>query len=240
MAQMGAIESPAHPRDAAALPLPLRRRFSPFPHARSQGWRLEEVAAASGVPSFTRRGGRDRTSSAAALEAEQDQRLPALGILEHVARTAHRTGWWRRFGAEAEEPAGQVRGHRVHPPIRPQRHAGRPANEHGLSTSQHTSTPRSPNATARPRTRPSGRRRRRCPPQPGLVRSWGDGSMAAMDGTMTDAAVDTRSTPMRKASPFDSRHPLRNETPRPTASPLGNPSCHLVRTPSSSPRSPST
>ncbi|WP_051808072.1 hypothetical protein [Streptomyces sp. NRRL F-2664] len=52
----------------------------------------------SGVPSLKQRTGRERTVSAAALEAELDQRLPARGILEHLARAAHWTAWWHRLG----------------------------------------------------------------------------------------------------------------------------------------------
>jgi hypothetical protein len=52
----------------------------------------------TGVPSLKQRVGRERTASAEALEAELDQRLPVRGILEHLARAAHWTGWWHRLG----------------------------------------------------------------------------------------------------------------------------------------------
>ncbi|WP_369199102.1 hypothetical protein [Streptomyces djakartensis] len=50
------------------------------------------------MSSLKQRVGHERTVSAAAMEAELDQRLPARGILEHLARAAHWTGWWHRFG----------------------------------------------------------------------------------------------------------------------------------------------
>lgn len=56
------------------------------------------IDPATGVPSLKQRVGRERTASAEALEAELDQRLPARGILEHLARAVHWTGWWHRFG----------------------------------------------------------------------------------------------------------------------------------------------
>ncbi|WP_371666447.1 hypothetical protein OG985_47890 [Streptomyces sp. NBC_00289] len=52
----------------------------------------------TGVPSLKQRVGRERTASAEALEAELTLRLPARGILEHLARAAHWTGWWHRLG----------------------------------------------------------------------------------------------------------------------------------------------
>ncbi|MGW6215804.1 Tn3 family transposase [Streptomyces sp. NPDC055109] len=52
----------------------------------------------TGVPSLKHRVGGERTASAEALEAELGQWLPARGILEHLARAAHWTGWRHRLG----------------------------------------------------------------------------------------------------------------------------------------------
>ncbi|MGW7824106.1 Tn3 family transposase [Streptomyces puniciscabiei] len=56
------------------------------------------IDPATSVPSLKQRTDRERSASAAALKAELDQRLPARGIFEHLARAAHWTGWWHRLG----------------------------------------------------------------------------------------------------------------------------------------------
>jgi hypothetical protein len=52
----------------------------------------------TGSPSLKARKGSERTASAIALDEELTRRLPERSILDALARAAHWTGWWRRFG----------------------------------------------------------------------------------------------------------------------------------------------
>ncbi|MEU2718242.1 Tn3 family transposase [Streptomyces sp. NPDC007205] len=147
----------------------------------------------TGVPSLKQRVGRERTASAEALEAEMDQRLPARGILEHLARAAHWTGWWHRFGPLSGSD----------PKLKD------PLARYVVTAFTYGSGLGATQAARHIRTVAAHElaaiAKRHCTPKNlaragadvvdahldlDLVRAWGDGSVAAVDGTMMDAAVD--------------------------------------------------
>lgn len=147
----------------------------------------------SGVPSLKQRTGRERTASAAALEAELDQRLPVRGILDHLARAAHWTGWWHRLGPlsgsdpKLKEPLARyvVTAFTYGSGL-----GATQAARHMNTVSAHELA-----AIAKRHCTPKNLARAGADIVDAhldldLVRSWGDGSVAAVDGTMMDSAVD--------------------------------------------------
>ncbi|MEU1282569.1 transposase [Streptomyces sp. NPDC005805] len=147
----------------------------------------------TGVPSLKRREGAERTASAAALEAELDRRLPARGILEHLARAAHWTGWWHRLGPlsgsdpKLKEPLARY-------VVTAFTYGS------GLGATQaarHMSTLSAHELAAIAKRHCTAKNLARAGADVvdahldlDLIRAWGDGSVTAVDGTMMDAAVD--------------------------------------------------
>ncbi|MET7458069.1 Tn3 family transposase [Streptomyces sp. NPDC005574] len=151
------------------------------------------IDPATGVPSLKRRVGEERTASAAALEAELDRRLPARGILEHLARAAHWTGWWHRLGPlSGSDP--KLKNPLARYVVTAFTYGS------GLGATQaarHMSTVSAHELAAIAKRHCTPRNLARAGADVvdahldlDLVRTWGDGSVAAVDGTMMDAAVD--------------------------------------------------
>lgn len=151
------------------------------------------IDPATGVPSLKRREGAERTASAAALGAELDRRLPARGILEHLARAAHWTGWWHRLGPlsgsdpKLKDPLARyvVTAFTYGSGL-----GATQAARHMNTVSAHELA-----AIAKRHCTPKNLARAGADVVDAhldldLVRAWGDGSVAAVDGTMMDAAVD--------------------------------------------------
>ncbi|MER6076394.1 Tn3 family transposase [Streptomyces sp. NPDC001817] len=147
----------------------------------------------AGMPSLKQRQGRERTASAAALEAELDQRLPARGILEHLARAAHWTGWWYRLGPlSGSDP-------KLKDPLARYVVTAFTYGS-GLGATQaarHMNTVAAHELAAIAKRHCTAKNLARAGADVvdahldlDLVRAWGDGSVAAVDGTMMDAAVD--------------------------------------------------
>ncbi|MCW2939604.1 MAG: transposase [Actinomycetia bacterium] len=57
-----------------------------------------DIDEKTGQPVLKRRRGKERTASAIWLERAVAQRRQEVALLDIVTRTAHWTGWWRRFG----------------------------------------------------------------------------------------------------------------------------------------------
>ncbi|MGM9470174.1 transposase [Streptomyces murinus] len=147
----------------------------------------------TGVPSLKQRGGRGRTASAEALEAELDQRLPVRGILEHLARAAHWTGWWHRLGPlSGSDP--KVKNPLARYVVTSFTYGS------GLGAAQaarHIRTVSAHELAAIAKRHCTARNLARAGADVvdahldlDLAQAWGDGSVAAVDGTMMDAAVD--------------------------------------------------
>jgi TnpA family transposase len=147
----------------------------------------------TGVPSLKQRKGSERTASAEALEAELDQRLPARGILEHLARAAHWTGWWHRLGPlsgsdpKLKDPLARyvVTAFTYGSGL-----GAAQAARHIRTVSAHELA-----AIAKRHCTPKNLARAGADVVDAhldldLVRAWSDGTVAAADGTMMDAAVD--------------------------------------------------
>lgn len=148
----------------------------------------------TGVPSLKARQGADRTASVEAVDAELSRRLPARSVLEYIARAAHWTEWWHRprpqsgsdpkvknplsrytvtafaygCGLGAAQAARHMRGQVS-------------AHELGAIAQRHF-TPK--NLTR------AGADVIDTYMQLDLVTAWGDGSVAALDGTMMDTVID--------------------------------------------------
>ncbi|MGW1617076.1 transposase [Streptomyces sp. NPDC002285] len=142
-----------------------------------------------GAPSLKQRKGSERSASAEALEAELGQRLPARGILEHLARAAHRFGPGPLSGSDPKlkDPLARYvvtaftygSGLGAAQAARHIRTVA--AHELGAIAKRHCT----PKNLAR-----AGADVVDVHLDLDLARAWGDGSVAAVDGTMMDAAVD--------------------------------------------------
>lgn len=147
----------------------------------------------TGVPSLRKRVGRERTASAEELEAELDRRLPARGILEHLARAAHWTGWWHRLGPlSGSDP--KLKNPLARYVVTSFTYGS------GLGAAQaarHIRTVSAHELAAIAKRHCTAKNLARAGADVvdahldlDLVQAWGDGSVAAVDGTMMDAAVD--------------------------------------------------
>ncbi|MFE5549218.1 Tn3 family transposase, partial [Streptomyces sp. NPDC056534] len=147
----------------------------------------------TGAPSLKQRVGRERTTSAEALEAELDRRLPTRGVLEHLARAAHWTGWWHRLGplsGSGPKLKDSLARYVVTAFTYGSGLGATQAARHMSSVSAHELA-----AIAKRHCTPKNLARAGADVVDAhldldLVRAWGDGSVAAVDGTMMDAAVD--------------------------------------------------
>ncbi|MFG2525781.1 Tn3 family transposase [Streptomyces sp. NPDC048527] len=151
------------------------------------------IDSVTGVPSLKQRCGSDRTASAEALEAELDRRLPVRGILEHLARAAHWTGWWHRLGPlSGADP--KLKNPLARYVVTSFTYGS------GLGAAQaarHIRTVSAHELAAIAKRHCSAKNLARAGADVvdahldlDLVQAWGDGSVAAVDGTMMDAAVD--------------------------------------------------
>ncbi|MFE3584438.1 Tn3 family transposase [Streptomyces vinaceus] len=148
----------------------------------------------TGVPSLKARRGTERAASAEALDAELERRLPARPVLEHLARAAHWTGWWHRFGPlsgsgpKLKDPLSRyvitsfTYGCNLGPAQAARHMRGTvTAHELGAIAQRHVTTRRLGRAGADVIDAYM---------LLDLVAAWGDGSVAAVDGTMMDTVID--------------------------------------------------
>jgi signal transduction histidine kinase len=146
----------------------------------------------TGVPSLKARQGADRTASAEAVDAELSRRLPARSVLEHVARAAHWTEWWHRPRPQSgSDPKVKNQLSRYRYTVtaftygcglgaaQAARHMRGQVSAHELGAiAQRHFTPK--NLTR------AGADVIDTYMRLDLVTAWGDGSVAAVDGTMMD------------------------------------------------------
>ncbi|MFE6692243.1 Tn3 family transposase [Streptomyces sp. NPDC057743] len=148
----------------------------------------------TGVPSLKARRGIERAASAQALDTELERRLPARPVLEHLARAAHWTGWWPRFGPlsgsdpKLKDPLSRyvitafTYGCNLGPAQAARHMRGSvTAHELGAIAQRHVTTRRLGRAGADVIDTYM---------LLDLVAAWGDGSVAAVDGTMMDTVID--------------------------------------------------
>ncbi|WP_274919543.1 Tn3 family transposase [Streptomyces sp. WZ-12] len=148
----------------------------------------------TGVPSLKARKGTDRTASAEAVDAELSRRLPARSALEHLARAAHWTGWWHRPGPlsgsdpKLKDPLSRyvitafTYGCNLGPAQAARHMRGAvTAHELGAIAQRHFTTRTLGKAGADVISTYTDLE---------LTAAWGDGSVAAVDGTMMDTVID--------------------------------------------------
>lgn len=147
----------------------------------------------TGVPSLKARKGKDRSPATVAIETELNARLPPRGVLEHLARAAQWTGWHHRLGPlsgsdpKLKDPLSRYvvtcfaygAGLGAAQAARHIRTVS--AHELGAIAKRHCTAKNLSQAGADVVDAHL---------QLDLTRSWGDGTVAAVDGTMMDSAVD--------------------------------------------------
>ncbi|MET9777233.1 Tn3 family transposase, partial [Streptomyces sp. NPDC006367] len=191
----GFCEQAGIPATASKFTVRLRERLTTIAETVDAGYPDNKdltIDPVTGVPSLALRRAGERTASAEKLEEALSERLPARSVLEHLARAAHWTDWWKRPGPRSgsepklKEPLPRyvttafVYGSGLGPAQAVRHMRGSvAAHELGAIAKLH-----------HPGSQPVRRRRRQRPRRPGPDRGVGNGSVAAVDGTMMDTVID--------------------------------------------------
>lgn len=97
----GFCEQAGLPGTASEFTVRLRERLTTIAETVDAGYPDNKdltIDPVTGVPSLAVRRAGERTASAEKLEEALSERLPARSVLEHLARAAHWTDWWKRPG----------------------------------------------------------------------------------------------------------------------------------------------
>ena len=97
----GFCEQAGFPATASEFTVRLRERLTMIAETVDAGYPDNKdltIDPVTGVPSLAVRRAGERTASAEKLEEALSERLPARSVLEHLARAAHWTDWWKRPG----------------------------------------------------------------------------------------------------------------------------------------------
>lgn len=181
------------PATASEFTVRLRERLTTIAETVDAGYPDNKdltIDPVTGVPSLALRRAGERTASAEKLEEALSERLPARSVLEHLARAAHWTDWWKRPGPRSgsepklKEPLPRyvttafVYGSRLGPAQAVRHMRGSvAAHEIGAIAKRHFTIGVLNRCGADVVNAHAGL---------DLTAAWGDGSVAAVDGTMMD------------------------------------------------------
>jgi TnpA family transposase len=193
----GFCEQAGFPATASEFTVRLRERLTTIAETVDAGYPDNKdltIDQVTGVPSLAVRRAGERTVSAEKLEEALSERLPARSVLEHLARAAHWTDWWKRPGPRSgsepklKEPLPRyvttafVYGSGLGPAQAVRHMRGSvAAHELGAIAKRHFTIPVLNRCGADVVNAHAGL---------DLTAVWGDGSVAAVDGTMMDTVID--------------------------------------------------
>ncbi|MEU3282429.1 Tn3 family transposase [Streptomyces antibioticus] len=193
----GFCEQAGIPATASEFTVRLRERLTTIAETVDAGYPDNKdltINPVTGVPSLALRRAGERTASAEKLEEALSERLPARSVLEHLARAAHWTHWWKRPGPRSgsepklKEPLPRyvttafVYGSGLGPAQAVRHMRGSvTAHEIGAIAKRHFTIPVLNRCGADVVNAHAGL---------DLTATWGDGSVAAVDGTMMDTVID--------------------------------------------------
>lgn len=193
----GFCEQAGLPATASEFTVRLRERLTTIAETVDAGYPDNKdltIDPVTGVPSLAVRRAGERTASAEKLEEALSERLPARSVLEHLARAAHWTDWWKRPGPRSgsepklKEPLPRyvtsafVYGSGLGPAQAVRHMRGSvAAHELGAIAKRHFTIPVLNRYGADVVNAHAGL---------DLTAAWGDASVAAVDGTMMDTVID--------------------------------------------------
>lgn len=193
----GFCEQAGLPATASEFTVRLRERLTTIAETVDAGYPDNKdltTDPVTGVPSLAVRRAGERTASAEKLEEALSERLPARSVLEHLARAAHWTDWWKRPGPRSgsepklKEPLPRyvttafVYGSGLGPAQAVRHMRGSvAAHEVGAIAKRHFTIPVLNRCGADVVNAHAGL---------DLTPAWGDASVAAVDVTMMDTVID--------------------------------------------------